>query len=162
MTGYKFFEVECGAAEPVVIELNSSGWIEFHNFDLDTELAAVELGFRPSNCLLLYQSRGDFALELYDIVRDCQSDGQLEYVALLVAIIDEFELASDKYDVMLAAVRCDLTETFKLLYHAGYPAPKNLLQQAQRGRASGWFGTQAMVDYLREQLSEQWLERHTL
>jgi len=157
MTGYKFFEVDCGSAEPVVIELHPRGWIEFHNFDLDTELAAVELGFQPSNCLLLYQSRGDFALELYEIVLDRQSDEQLAYVALLVAIIEEFELASDKYDVMLAAVRGDLTETFKLLYQAGYPAPKNLLQQAQSGRASGWFGTQAMVDYLREQLGE-----HTL
>ncbi len=41
---------------PVVVELTTKGDLVFHNYDLDTDLAAEELGFEPSDTLSLYRN----------------------------------------------------------------------------------------------------------
>jgi len=66
----KFFEIDCGDDEPVVLEIvkpakmvTADNWrthcwkpaqLRWHNWDLDTELAAQELGFPPSRCYVVH------------------------------------------------------------------------------------------------------------
>jgi len=66
----KFFEIDCGDDEPAVLEIvkpakiaTADGWrthywepvqLRWHNWDLETELAAQELGFFPSRCYVFH------------------------------------------------------------------------------------------------------------
>lgn len=50
-------EIVC-EGEPVLVEINAQGELIFvdSDFDLDTELAAIELGFEPSDCFDFYKT----------------------------------------------------------------------------------------------------------
>jgi len=57
--GSEFHEIDCGYDEPVVLERTSGGRVVLHNFDVDTELAAQELGFEQSPCYRLWKIISD-------------------------------------------------------------------------------------------------------
>jgi len=50
-----FFELDCGG-ETVTIEKTDDGDFIFHGWDEETELAAIELGFEPSLCLIAWNA----------------------------------------------------------------------------------------------------------
>ena len=50
-----FFEMDCGG-ETVTLERTNNGDIIFHNWDEETELAAIELGFEPSDCWIVWDA----------------------------------------------------------------------------------------------------------
>jgi len=51
----KFFDLDCGDSDdPVRLEILDTGEVVFHNFDLEVELAAQELGFAPSDCYVVW------------------------------------------------------------------------------------------------------------
>ncbi len=80
----KFVELDCDQEEPVIIE-NDEGEIIFHNFDLEAELAAHELGFTPSLCWFLwqcYETKGNLDTALGRIAQS----GELEAVLLLLEL----------------------------------------------------------------------------
>jgi len=51
-----FAELDCGEGEVVRLERTEQGKYIFHDFDIETELAAHELGFKPSLCWFLWQT----------------------------------------------------------------------------------------------------------
>jgi len=53
----KLFEIDCGDDEPVVMERRDDGELIFHGWDLETELAAQELGFQPSLCYDVWKAK---------------------------------------------------------------------------------------------------------
>jgi len=53
-----FFDIDCGG-ETVTIERTDDGDFIFHGWDEETELAAVELGFEPSACLIVWNAIND-------------------------------------------------------------------------------------------------------
>ena len=57
-----FFEMDCGG-ETVTIEKTDDGDFIFHGWDEETELAAIELGFEPSACLIIWNAINDDALD---------------------------------------------------------------------------------------------------
>jgi len=57
-----FFELDCGG-EAVTLEKTDDGDIIFHGWDEETELAAIELGFEPSTCLMLWNAINDGILD---------------------------------------------------------------------------------------------------
>ena len=56
------FEMDCGG-ETVTIERTDDGDFIFHNWDEETELAAIELGFEPSACLAVWNAINDDRLD---------------------------------------------------------------------------------------------------
>jgi ankyrin repeat protein len=48
-----FYELDCGDEEPAVIEITDTGELVFHNWDLEAEQAAIELGFEASTCFII-------------------------------------------------------------------------------------------------------------
>ena len=66
--GSKFFEIDCGDDEPVVMERRDDGELIFHGWDLETELAAQELGFQPSAAFVVWDAarNGRLGEELLD------------------------------------------------------------------------------------------------
>jgi len=50
-----FFDMDCGG-ETVTIEKTDDGDIIFHGWDEETELAAIELGFKPSACWIIWNA----------------------------------------------------------------------------------------------------------
>ena len=52
----KFYEIDCGDDEPVVMERRDDGELVFHGWDLETELAAQELGFQPSAAFVVWDA----------------------------------------------------------------------------------------------------------
>jgi len=57
-----FFEMDCGG-ETVTIEKTDDGDFIFHGWDEETELAAIELGFEPSACLIVWNAINDDGLD---------------------------------------------------------------------------------------------------
>ena len=51
-----FAELSCGDGDLVRLERTETGEYIFHDFELDFELAAQELGFKPSLCWFLWQT----------------------------------------------------------------------------------------------------------
>jgi hypothetical protein len=79
----KFFELDCGQEEPVTIERTAEGEFFFHNFDLDAELAAQELGFEPSLCWFLWQTY-DAKGSLEGAMSSFAESGDFEAVSMLL------------------------------------------------------------------------------
>jgi ankyrin repeat protein len=52
----KFFELDCGEDEPVVMERRDDGELIFHGWDKEAEEAAIELGFEPSPCFIVWDA----------------------------------------------------------------------------------------------------------
>ena len=58
-----FLDMDCGG-ETVTIEKTDNGDIIFHGWDEETELAAIELGFEPSLCLMLWNAINNDKLDI--------------------------------------------------------------------------------------------------
>jgi len=65
-----FLDMDCGG-ETVTIERTDNGDIIFHGWDEETELAAIELGFKPSACWVVWNAINEDRLdaELLDQAR---------------------------------------------------------------------------------------------
>jgi len=50
----QFFEIECSEGRVVTIEITDAGDALFHDYDIETELAAQELGFAPDLCYKIW------------------------------------------------------------------------------------------------------------
>ena len=50
-----FFNIDCGG-ETVTLERTNNGDFIFHGWDEETELAAIELGFDPSACWIVWNA----------------------------------------------------------------------------------------------------------
>jgi len=57
-----FFDMD-GGGETVTIEKTDNGDFIFHGWDEETELAAIELGFEPSACWIVWNAINDDALD---------------------------------------------------------------------------------------------------
>jgi len=83
------FEIDCGDDEPIVVETVGEGpWRElvFHGWDEDTELAAIELGFKPSPCYrlkLAVEQHGRNALDKALMASVQDNDAELVELLLL-------------------------------------------------------------------------------
>ena len=72
-----FFDMNCGG-ETVTIEKTDDGDVIFHGWDEETELAAIELGFEPSDCFRLMEIIAETDL---DVILECAiMSGDLEDV----------------------------------------------------------------------------------
>jgi len=78
-----FYEIDCGDDEPVVMERRGDGELVFHGWDLETELAAQELGFQPSAAFVVWDAKRNGTLDkaLWDAARE----GHIAIVELLLA-----------------------------------------------------------------------------
>jgi len=76
-----FFEMDCGG-ETVTLEKTDDGNIIFHGWDEETELAAIELGFEPSACLVVWNAVNNDALD--EELLDYTSDGNTLMVETLL------------------------------------------------------------------------------
>ena len=56
------FEIDCGG-ETVTLERTSNSDIIFHGWDEETEMAAIELGFEPSACLVVWNAINNGTLD---------------------------------------------------------------------------------------------------
>ena len=134
----KFFEIDCGDAEPVVMERRDDGEIIFHDWDEETDLAAVELGFQPSVCLIVAQAVRSGRL---DAALLTQIDvGDIAAVAALLAAGADVHTVED--DAIERAVQYNHLELAKLLIAAGadihvfYESPLNTaLEQSNQEMA---------------------------
>jgi hypothetical protein len=81
--GSKFFELDGGEEQPVVLEISEDRVITWHGYDLEAEQAAIELGFAPSPCAVIYLNLSEYggdANELLELaVREDISLGGLGY-----------------------------------------------------------------------------------
>jgi len=78
-----FFEMDCGG-ETVTIEKTDDGDFIFHGWDEETGLAAVELGFKPSACLIIWSAINEDSLD--EVLRQqCEVGDAAAVVALLFA-----------------------------------------------------------------------------
>jgi len=57
-----FFKLDCGG-ETVTIEKTDDGDFIFHGWDEETELAAIELGFEPSACWIVWNAINNDTLD---------------------------------------------------------------------------------------------------
>jgi len=57
-----FLNIDCGG-ETVTLERTDDDDIIFHGWDEETDLAAVELGFEPSACLIIWNAVNNDALD---------------------------------------------------------------------------------------------------
>jgi len=57
-----FLNIDCGG-EAVTLERTNNGDIIFHGWDEETELAAIELGFEPSACWIIWNAINEDALD---------------------------------------------------------------------------------------------------
>ncbi len=58
----KFYEIDCGQDEPVIMEVVAHRKVVFHGWDEEAEQAAIELGFEPSLCHIVSEAvLGDLA-----------------------------------------------------------------------------------------------------
>jgi len=78
-----FYEIDCGNDEPVVMERRDDGELVFHGWDLETELAAQELGFQPSACFMVWEAKRTGTLD--KALRNAARDGHAAVVELLLA-----------------------------------------------------------------------------
>jgi len=76
-----FFDMDCGG-ETVTIERTDNGDIIFHGWDEETELAAIELGFEPSDCFSLWSAINDNILN--DALIEQARDGNALLVKALI------------------------------------------------------------------------------
>ena len=83
MMASTFYEIDCGDEEPVVMERRDDGDLVFHGWDLETELAAQELGFQPSAAFVVWDAKRTGTLD--KALRDATWDGHTAVVELLLA-----------------------------------------------------------------------------
>jgi len=79
----KFFEIDCGDDEPVVMERCDDGELVFHGWDIETELAAQELGFQPSACFVVWDAKRNDRLD--KALLDQAAEGHAAIVELMLA-----------------------------------------------------------------------------
>jgi len=62
-----FFDIDC-SGDTVTIEKTNNGDLIFHGYDEDAEMAAVELGFEPSPCWIVWTAinNDDLGKELHN------------------------------------------------------------------------------------------------
>jgi len=78
-----FYEIDCGDDEPVVMERRDDGDLVFHGWDLETELAAQELGFQPSAAFVVWEAQRTGTLD--KALRNAAINGHAAVVELLLA-----------------------------------------------------------------------------
>jgi len=78
-----FYEIDCGDDEPVVMERRDDGELIFHGWDLETELAAQELGFQPSAVFFIWDAARSGRLD--EELIEQAIDGDADFVELLLA-----------------------------------------------------------------------------
>jgi len=112
-----FFDMNCGG-ETVAIEKTDDGDFIFHGWDEETELAAIELGFKPSACWVVWNAINNDMLD--DELVQQASDGNALYVDALIRA----GASVDARNIMDAtplhkAVRLHNTDVAKILLKAG-------------------------------------------
>jgi len=113
-----FFETECGG-ETVTIEKTDDGDFIFHGYDENAELAAIELGFEPSACWIVWNAINEDEL-------DTDLDGQVcEGNALAVKALLFAGASADSFDrdgglsPLHTAAAYDRADVVKILLKAG-------------------------------------------
>ena len=139
-----FAELDCGDGEVVQIERTPEGEYRFHGFELDVELAAQELGFKPSLCWFLWQTY-DVKGSLEGAMSSLAEEGDTEAVAMLL------ELGEPPWDdALTAASERNHVDIIKLLVEAGadpYSGLANLLLSPSKA-------PEAALDLLFEYIKE--------
>jgi len=76
-------EIDCGG-ETVTLEKTDDGDIIFHGWDEETELAAIELGFEPSPCLMIWNAINDDRID--EVLRNKSRGGDVTAVEALLFV----------------------------------------------------------------------------
>jgi len=114
----KFFEIDCGDDEPVVMERRDDGELVFYGWDLETELAAQELGFQPSAAFVVWEAKRNGRLD--KALQDAARDGHSGMVELLLAAGADVNAKSNYGDTALHyAARGGHVDVVELLLEAG-------------------------------------------
>jgi hypothetical protein len=109
------YYIDCDQDELVEVERTEVGKLVFHNYDLDAELAAMELGFEPSDCLTLWrlmEVHSTTETAIIDAVRDLRYD-DVKLLASVGADLNEVATfliipAVQLYDVMMTQLLLEL------------------------------------------------------
>jgi len=123
----KFFEIDCGDDEPVVMERRDDGELVFYGWDLETELAAQELGFEPSAAFVVWDAQRNGRLD--EALLAQTNVGNIAAVAALLAAGANVHTAED--EAIDRAADFGYLELVKVLISAGadvhifYESPLN-------------------------------------
>ena len=111
------FKMDCGG-ENVTLERTSNGDIIFHGWDEETELAAIELGFEPSTCLMLWNAINDGILD-EELFEQTRKGNALIVEALILAGASVHENFVDDWTPLHAAALLDHISIVNILLKAG-------------------------------------------
>jgi len=112
-----FFELDCGG-ETVTLEKTDDGDIIFHGWDEETELAAIELGFEPSDCFALWSAINEDSLD--EVLRQqCELGDVAAVVALLFVGASADAKDHDGWAPLHYAAAYGNEDVVKLLLEAG-------------------------------------------
>jgi len=112
-----FFNIDCGG-ETVTLEKTDDGDIIFHGWDEETELAAIELGFEPSACLMLWNAINDDMLD-DEVFEQIYNGNALCIEALLFVGATANAIDDIGGNPLHRAARHGHTEIAKILLEAG-------------------------------------------
>jgi len=112
----KFCELDCGG-EQVTLERTDDGDIIFHNWDEETELAAVELGFEPSACLIVWNAINYDELDV-ELREQASGDSVSLVEALFFAGADVNSKGINNWTPLHYAARFGRTDVVKFLLKA--------------------------------------------
>jgi len=111
------FKMDCGG-ENVTLERTSNGDIIFHGWDEETELAAIELGFEPSTCLMLWNAINDGILD-EELFEQTRKGNALIVEALIFVGASVHEDFVDDWTPLHAAALLDHINIVNVLLKAG-------------------------------------------
>ena len=111
------FEMDCGG-ETVTIEKTDDGDFIFHGYDEDAELAAIELGFEPSPCWIVWTAINNDELN-YVLLDQVMLDHASEVEALIFVGADVEASGSENWKPLHTTAFNNSIKTAKTLIESG-------------------------------------------